>query len=151
MLNNKKSGTIGEYAFVVEALKQGLDVYTPIGDYSTTDILVENPDGKHFRVQVKTTGKRIDNHRFKVVVGQGLKKQRLKRKDVDVLAVYLSSIDCWFIIPMSKTKGQKTFALYTQRNSKSQWSRYKNNWDLFFHPKKAPMKEINKLKNHVST
>ena len=132
MLNNKKSGTIGEYAFVVEALKQGLDVYTPVGDYSTTDILVGNPAAQHFRVQVKTTTVRRGEHRFKVVVGTGPKKERLSAKDVDILAVYLQPIDCWYLLPMVKCSNQKSFAFYPQEGSRSQWTQYKDNWDIFF-------------------
>jgi hypothetical protein len=42
---SKKSGTIYECVFKVEAMKHGNDVFPSEGDYSVVDMVVLNPAG----------------------------------------------------------------------------------------------------------
>lgn len=128
----KKQGTIYETLFTFEALKRNLDVFNPVGDYSTIDSVVLNPAGKCYRVQVKGTNCTLDKNRFNITAGVGPSKSLISATDVDILACYIQPRDVWYLLPMVKAAGRKRFALYPIENSKSRWEPYRNNWDIFF-------------------
>ena len=138
---NKKLGTIYEAQFKTEALKKGLDVFPAEGDYSVVDCIVLNPAGKTFRVQVKGTSaertsegknRTVSKNKFKIVTRTGAEGKELLATEVDVLACYIEPRDTWYIMPMVKAVGRKSFAFFLCENSTSQWEPYRNNWDIFY-------------------
>ena len=57
-INVKREGTSHEARFKSEALKRGLDVLVPEGDYLPYDCMVVNGEGTKIRVQVTGTSYR---------------------------------------------------------------------------------------------
>ncbi len=140
---SKKDGTIYEGIFKTECLKHGLDVFPSEGDYSVVDIIILNPAGRCFRVQVKGTacegssdgaGRPPMKDKFKIAIdkGRGRSGSRvLHATEVDVLACYIAPRDTWYLLPMVKAVGLKTLAFFTSKNSESKWQPYRDNWDIF--------------------
>ena len=137
---SKKQGTIYECIFKTESLKQGLDVFPSEGDYSVVDVIILNPAGRCFRVQVKGTacvgssegaGRKPMKDKFKIAIDKGKGKSVLHATEVDVLACYIQPRDTWYLIPMIKAVGLKTLAFFTSKNSESKWQPYRDNWDIF--------------------
>jgi hypothetical protein len=134
----RKQGTYYETLFVAEAMKQGLDVFLPVGDYSIVDALVQNPAGKHFRVQVKGTNvahrkTETNNGHYRIVLGKGAEHREIPATEIDMLVAYIEPVNCWYLIPMVKAAGRKSYRFYPEvPTSTSQWTKYKDNWDVFF-------------------
>jgi len=136
----KRDGTIYEAAFRLAALERGLDVFPSEGDYSVIDLVVLNPAGKAYRVQVKGTacvgssegkGRPAMLNKYKIVIGRGGEKTGLSATEVDVLACYIAPRDTWFLLPMVRAMGRRSFAFFVVEGSKSQWEKYRDNWDIF--------------------
>ncbi len=98
-----------------------------------------NPAGKCYRVQIKGTScsagdglnRPRPKNKYRVVCGKGLTKEGLKATEVDVLACYIEPLDVWYLIPMTKAHGKKSFAFFLQEGSSSQWEPFKDQWDIF--------------------
>jgi hypothetical protein len=136
---SKKDGTIYECVFKVEAMKHGNDVFPSEGDYSVVDMVVLNPAGRAFRVQIKGTAlegasdgasRPPMKNKFKICI-DGERRNTILATEVDVLACYISPRDTWYLIPMVKAVGLKTLAFFLQEDSESKWQAYRNNWDIF--------------------
>ena len=138
-MDSKRFGTICEVAFKLHALKRNLEVFPSEGDFSVVDCIVMSPAGKCYRVQIKgtstITSDGIDRpkpkNKYRVVCGRGTAKESLKATEVDVLACYIEPRDVWYLIPMTKAHGKKSFAFFVKEDSKSQWSPFRDNWDIF--------------------
>lgn len=136
---HKRQGTSYEVAFRLEALRRGLDVFVPEGDYSVVDCVVLNPSGKAFRTQIKGTacqgsdgaGRKVSKDKYKIVAGTGAHKDGLSATELDVLACYIEPCDTWYLIPMNHAHEQKTFAFFVGENSTSKWQPYRDNWDAY--------------------
>ena len=72
-LNAKQAGASYEAQFTADALKRGLNVLQPFGDYLPYDLIVENKRAETFRVQVKgTTHKQKGkNHAYRTTAASG--------------------------------------------------------------------------------
>ena len=55
--NTKRKGYIYEQTFFTEALKNGLEVFIPLGDHLPVDCILVNSAGKNFNVQIKGSEK----------------------------------------------------------------------------------------------
>lgn len=138
-MSHKRQGTTYEVAFRLEALRQGLDVFVPEGDYSVVDCVILNPSGKAFRIQIKGTacqgsdgaGRKIPETKYKIIAGTGTHKEGISATEVDVLACYIEPVDTWYIIPMNYAHEQKSFAFFVSEDSKSKWTPFRDNWSVF--------------------
>jgi hypothetical protein len=96
-----RAGDISELSFMLQAVKNNMDVFNPFSHSTKVDCIVMKPGGKPIRVQVKK-GVRVTNCKrltYKVIVGsakpssrRGTKKPRLVRYtavDFDILAIDL--------------------------------------------------------------
>ena len=92
--NSKRKGAAGEAQFAATALSRGLNVLQPYGDFLSYDLIVENSEGKLFRVQVKTTAHKqkgkINTYRITAAKGNmRLGKNKLTVADVTCAAVHM--------------------------------------------------------------
>ena len=72
MSNMKRRGSQYEAAFVTQALKRGLDILEPYGDYMPYDVMVQNADGRIQRIQVKGTNSPIKGKPgYKILAASG--------------------------------------------------------------------------------
>ena len=135
--DNKRFGTLYEHAFVVEALRRGLQPHMPVGDYMPHDIVVYNSEGVCFRVQVKGTSylvKRPGNSppRFKVVAKAGGNIKPIDCSVVDIIAAYVAPVDTWYLVPCPVTESIRSLWLYPlSPDSSAKYEKYKEEWGVF--------------------
>jgi hypothetical protein len=71
--NAKRQGSIAEYLFATEAMRQGFGLLMPLGDYLPYDCILDF-EGNLFRVQVKSTAHRDGScYHFKTCSGHNAK------------------------------------------------------------------------------
>ena len=135
----KRLGYIYEQEFFTRALRQGLEVFTPLGDHLPVDCMIVNSAGKKFNVQIKGSGKASSSERkngcnrykFSTTTGRSV-KQPLDCTKVDVVAIYCADIDTWYLIPCMALDGALTVAVYPHNpNSKAKHEKYRENWEIF--------------------
>ena len=133
MKNTKRRGSQYEAAFVTQALKRGLDILEPYGDYMPYDLMVQNVDKRIQRVQVKGTSSQIKNKPgYKVIAASGnATKTPINPEEVDVLAAYVEPEDVWYLIPVVKLTGN--VSVYLNPNSKvnGRYEVWKEAWNVF--------------------
>ena len=136
----KRTGSIYEQQFSLDALKNGLEVFTPIGDYLPQDCIVMNSAGRTFRVQVKGTGVLIEDKRnngglgrYMITSASGKKvKETIDCTKVDTLAAYIEPVNAWYIIPCMDLDNAIRISLYPHNTkSKAKYERFLNNWNAF--------------------
>ena len=132
-MNTKRRGSQYEAAFVTQALKRGLDILEPVGDYMIYDLMVSNSAGRIQRVQVKGTSSQIKNKPgYKVIAASGnLKKVPLNPDDVDVLAAYVEPCDVWYLIPVRKLDGGVSVYLNPATKVNAKYEVWKEAWNVF--------------------
>ena len=105
--NTKRKGYIYEQTFFTEALKNGLEVFIPLGDHLPVDCILVNSAGKNFNVQIKgseksSKGERKNGckrYRFSTTTGRVV-KQPLDCTKVDIVAIFCADINTWYLNPM---------------------------------------------------
>ena len=136
----KRDGNLYEQIFFAEALKHGLEVFPPLGDYLPVDCLVMNTAGRVFKVQIKgtahTSKENRENPRYIVTTAFGRdSKASIDCTKVDVVVVYLADINFFYIIPCMAIDGAKRISLYAlDSDSKAKHEKYREAWELFKTP-----------------
>jgi hypothetical protein len=132
-MNTKRRGSQYEAAFVTQALKRGLDILEPVGDYMIYDLMVSNSAGRIQRVQVKGTSSQIKNKPgYKVIAASGnLKKVPLNPDEVDVMAAYVEPCDVWYLIPVRKLDGGISVYLNPATKVNAKYEVWKEAWNVF--------------------
>ena len=133
MKNTKRRGSQYEAAFVTQALKRGLDILEPYGDYMPYDVMVQNGDGRILRVQVKGTSSQIKNKPgYKVIAASGnATKTPINPDEVDVLAAYVEPEDVWYLIPVVKLTGNVSVYLNPNTKLNGRYEVWKEAWNVF--------------------
>ena len=133
MKNTKRRGSQYAAAFVTQALKRGLDILEPYGDYMPYDVMVQNADGRIQRVQVKGTGTRIKGKPgYKVIAAHGnTTKVPLNPDEVDVLAAYVEPEDVWYLIPLRKIDGGVSVYLNPHSKVNGKYEVWREAWNVF--------------------
>lgn len=136
----KRAGSIYEQQFFLDALKNGLEVFTPIGDYLPQDCIVMNSAGRTFRVQVKGTGVLVEDKRrngglgrYMITSASGKKvKETIDCTKVDTLAAYIEPVNAWYIIPCMDLDNAIRISLYPHNTkSKAKYEKFQDNWNAF--------------------
>ena len=132
-MNPKRRGSQYESAFVTQALKRGLDILEPYGDYMPYDVMVQNGDGRILRVQVKGTSSQIKNKPgYKVIAATGnTTKTPINPEEVDVLAAYVEPEDTWYLIPVKKLTGNVSVYLNPNTKLNGRYEVWKEAWNVF--------------------
>jgi PD-(D/E)XK endonuclease len=122
----KLRGEWAEMRFMARAAEHGLQVSKPWGESASYDFVVEH-GAQCVRVQVKSIMHERDRgHHCSV---RGGSQGTYADNSFDFLAVYLISLDQWYIIPTAQVGGQKGLFLSPNlRNSK--YGQYKEAWHL---------------------
>lgn len=133
-LHPKAKGNVGEARIAAELMGLGYAVFTEMGDLSRTDLIVERPDGRTAKVQVKT---RKSKHGAVAVdrmkSGPGY-RYRYQPDDVDVFAVYVYDTDDVLFVParvICSAKRKTTFRLRPARNNQERGVRHARDFPSF--------------------
>jgi PD-(D/E)XK endonuclease len=122
----KQRGEWAEMRFMARAAERGLQVSKPWGESASYDFVVEHGT-RCVRVQVKSIMHKRDRGHHCTV--RGGKQGTYAENSFDFLAVYLISLDQWYIIPTAQVGGQKN--LFLSPNLKnSKYGQYKEAWPL---------------------
>jgi len=134
--NSKQLGAAWEARFTADALKRGLNVLQPIGDYLPYDLMVENKRDDTYRVQVKgtsyrQTGKK-DIYRISAVSGNSkIGKRAITKEQVDVLAIFVVPLTTWYHIPIEKITASAVYVRPVEGSS-AQYEVWKEAWNTYF-------------------
>lgn len=128
-----RKGDIAELKLVLEATKQGFDVFTPFSHDTKVDVILMRAGGKPVTVQVKHgTPQGTRNHSHKVLVGSAKSSNRLPSNtprytryvegDFDLLCIYIEGhgLSFWHLRDICH---QATFRWNVNRPI--------NNWAIF--------------------
>jgi len=130
--NEQRIGWIAETLFIAECLERNFE------PHSTTtpmpwDFIVHCPTGD-LKVQVKSTAfqeKCKSAYTVNTGTGTGGSGKSYMSHDVDVVAIYVSPIKEWWMIPRDKITS-KTIKLYLSKASQSRFKPYQNNWSIYY-------------------
>jgi hypothetical protein len=136
MENSKRKGAAYEAQFTADAMKLGLDVLAPIGDYLPYDLMVMRKDTP-VRVQVKGTAykqkSKKDTFRVSAATGSSrTSRNRLDPKQVDVLAMYVVPCETWYHIPVAKIAAVAIYVRPLAKDSRGQYEIWKEAWSVYF-------------------
>jgi hypothetical protein len=113
----KRRGEWAEMRFMSRAAEKGLQVSKPWGESASYDFVVEH-GAQCLRVQVKSIMHERDRGHHCAV--RGGKQGAYAENSFDFLAVYLISLDQWYIIPTAQVGGQKNLFLSPNLNGNPQ-------------------------------
>ena len=136
--DRKPQGEWAELLFMTRAVPFPHFILSrPWGDSACYDVGVEFKR-RHRRVQVKSTLHPRRGSAFRIGV-LGPNRQPYKRGDIDFLAVYLISINRWYIIPSSALCHGRTRLRniqITPGSPRGKWCQYEEAWHLLRQPKR---------------
>jgi Holliday junction resolvase len=115
--SDKRNGEWAEAQFVADAMRQGFDVFRPIGDSAAIDFIVSKRNTIK-TIQVKATW--VDyNGKSKWNIGKGSSaKLRYTDQDIDFFALYDGTLGAWRFVRPSETNEQKTFKVAQNETNK---------------------------------
>ena len=124
----QRIGAIAEARFITECLERDFEPHTPTTPMPW-DYIVHCPAGD-LKVQVKSTSCNKDRY-YVVNTSCGQSNKDHIPNTVDVVAVYLATINEWWMIPQSVVTSL-TIKLYPDQPSKSKYKKYQNNWSVYY-------------------
>jgi hypothetical protein len=133
----KRKGNLYEQQFFIEALKNDLEVFIPLGDYLPQDCIVMNQAGRPFKVQIKGTGGLMKENRgglgrYMVTAATGsAEKDPIDCTKVDVVAAYVEPRNCWYLIPSLQLTGIRLTLCPHNPNSRGKYEKFIENWEVF--------------------
>ena len=122
---NKKRGELAECYFDYMALSEGFVVCEPRGDSAPFDRITEY-NGKLNRVQIKMRSSPCKTQKNSYIVAVSKADGATYTPDeIDIIAIYLKGLDCWYFIPVSETRKRIRI-----NGKKDKFDKYKNNWGM---------------------
>lgn len=125
----KDLGNYAELRFTLAAYEKGFSILRPFSDSRPYDFVLEK-QGRFIRVQVKSCSAPLNEKgHFPVTISKGsATRKRYTVDDCDVIAIYLKSLDIFFLIPIQFIEVLK-LNLYPLRET-SKFIEFKNNWNV---------------------
>lgn len=125
----KDLGDFAELRFTLAAFEKGFSILRPFSDSRPYDFVLEK-HGRFMRVQVKSCSVPLNEKgHFKISIGRGKSsKSKYTLIDCDIIAVYIKSLDNFYLIPIQFIN-TVTIHLYPLRDT-SKFIEFKNNWNI---------------------
>lgn len=125
----KGLGDYAELRFTLSAYENGFSILRPFSDSRPYDFVLEK-HGRFIRVQVKSCSAPLNERgRFPIGIGKGKhSKNKYTAEHCDVIAVYLKSLDIFYLIPIQCIT-TVTIGLYPLKET-SKFLEFKNNWNI---------------------
>lgn len=129
MYSTKDLGTIAEMRFSLSAFEKGFSVLRPFSDNRPYDFVLEKA-GRFIKIQVKSSSAPVNEKgHFHINTARSCTaKESYTAEDCDVIAVYLKSLDLFYLIPIQFIS-TVSINLYPLR-LESRWIEFKNNWHI---------------------
>jgi hypothetical protein len=109
-----RRGSIGELRVQSDLLLANYDVYSPVCDDHSVDLVVESKEGFH-KVQIKSVGGMMTKSSIEVRFAKYVEAGRADR--IDVIAIYFEPSD---IIAYIEYEGQLSFNLALKKSANNQ-------------------------------
>ena len=126
--NAQRIGAIAESKFQTECLERDFEPHTPTTPMPW-DFIVHCPAGD-LKVQIKSTSVQAGSF-YTVNAGSGTTHKHHISGAVDVVGVYVSPLDLWWMIPR-KLIESKTIKLSPEQASRSKYKKYQENWSIYY-------------------
>lgn len=135
-VSKDEKGMIAEQAFVLSALRCGLNVFVPVNSQLRYDFLVEARSGKFLKVQVKSTWKHAGAYRAELSqVRRTGRRQVYEANEVDVFALYHPTASEFWLVPHTLVLRRYSIACRTEKCRGNQFGvkswLYWKKWSIF--------------------
>ena len=135
--HTQKTGDISEQAAITRLLQCGYLVLQPIGQMHRYDLVIEDADGKFWRVQVKTGWLNEDQSIIKFAAASSMnytvkhKGWRNYRGQCEYFAIYVEALNKVYFIPVDEVgMSQATLRLTPSKNNQGKNVRWAKDYEL---------------------
>jgi hypothetical protein len=135
--HTQKTGDITEYAAITRLLECGYGVLTPIGQMQRYDLVIEDADGKFWRVQVKTGWVDEEQALIKFNTASSYNRTvqykgwRNYRGQCEYFAVYVEALNKIYFIPVDDVgTTNATLRLSPSKSKQEKNVRWAQNYEL---------------------
>ncbi|SRR6266581_2555119 len=135
--HTQKTGDISESAVVTRLLQCGYGVLMPYGQLHRYDLVIEDADGKFWRVQVKTGWLNEDQSIIKFATASSMnytvkhKGWRSYKGQCEYFAVYVEDLNKVYFIPIDDVgASQATLRLTASKNNQEKLVRWAKDYEL---------------------
>ncbi len=128
-------GTESEMIIATELVRAGYTVLTPYGYMHRYDLVIEDADGRFWKIQCKTAWLSTQTEGAVVFAGwstggKGGWKKRGYQNDVDYFAVYSPDTDRVYLVPAECIGNQCSLRLTPSKNKQEKHVRYAADYEL---------------------
>ena len=135
--HTQKMGDISESAVILRLLQCGYVVLTPYGQMHRYDLVIEDADGKFWRVQVKTGWLNEDHSIIKFATASSMnytiknKGWRNYRGQCEYFAVYVEDLNKVYLLPVDDVGiSLATLRLVPSKNNQEKHVRWAKEYEL---------------------
>ena len=135
--HTQKTGDISESAVVTRLLQCGYGVLMPYGQLHRYDLVIEDADGKFWRVQVKTGWLNEDQSIIKFATASSMnytvkhKGWRSYKGQCEYFAVHVEDLNKVYFIPIDDVgASQATLRLTASKNNQEKLVRWAKDYEL---------------------
>jgi hypothetical protein len=135
--HTQKTGDISESAVITRLLQCGYIVLTPYGQMHRYDLLIEDADGKFWRIQVKTGWLNEDHSIIKFATASSMnytvknKGWRNYRGQCEYFAVYVEDLNKVYLLPVNDVgTSLATLRLAPSKNNQEKHVRWAKDYEL---------------------
>ena len=123
-------GDLAELQFAKECLKRNILCSKPVSNSYPYDFITDS--GTLKRVQVKASNNfKTRNKEYTINLKRSGKAIAYNSAQVDILAIYLYSLNIWYFIPSFEIDQKTCIALNpTVLNTTNKYEKYRENWNL---------------------
>ena len=135
--HTQKTGDISEQAAITRLLQCGYIVLTPYGQMHRYDLVIEDADGKFWRVQVKTGWLNEDHSIIRFATASSMnytvknKGWRNYRGQCEYFAVYVEDLNKVYLLPVDDVgTSLATLRLVPSKNHQEKHVRWAKDYEL---------------------
>ena len=135
--HTQKTGDISESAVITRLLQCGYIVLTPYGQMHRYDLVIEDADGKFWRVQVKTGWLNEDHSIIRFATASSMnytvknKGWRNYRGQCEYFAVYVEDLNKVYLLPVDDVgTSLATLRLVPSKNHQEKHVRWAKDYEL---------------------
>jgi len=133
--NTKRTGELGEAAFLYACILRGLTVAKPWGDSSRFDFLVQAGRGssRYHRVQVKCTESlSCFGYQVQSTYCDRKRKGKYTSRDIDYLVGYIIPLDLFYIVPIADCPASASLRFYPEGSPRHRapFEHFREAWHL---------------------
>jgi putative heme degradation protein len=135
--HTQKTGDITEYASITRLLEYGYGVLTPVGQMQRYDLVIEDADGRFWKIQCKTGWLNEDQSiiTFAAASSQNYtvkqKGWRNYKGQIDFFCVYVEALHKVYFIPVDEASNSKcTLRLMPSKNNQEKNVRWAKDYEL---------------------